>query len=335
MRIFNALFRFMIFAGLAGMLTGACFAEPDKSGQIGNPDAFDHNILSETFGYGPDDLEPAIETVFQGCSARDCIPAIDDPAFLKATEVEYLTDQDLVLAIDYLGEQRAYPTRFMDRHEIVNDWFGDEPVLITWCPLCGSGLAFERKLDGEAVEFGVSGLLHNNDLVMYDRRSESLWQQISGQAIAGPKKSQRLTGIPASMVYWPAWQTANPNGKVLAAPSADRDYSHRAYADYENSDRMLFPVSLMDARMKPKRVIYGIKIDEISIAIDADWLAGEGGWQHSIEGKNLSVRFSQSQGATATLNDQAVPIHHMFWFAWFSFNPDTALIDASNAPGND
>jgi hypothetical protein len=112
-----------------------------------------------------------LDTVFQGCPQRDCIPSIDRPKFLKTSDVGFLDGNDIVLSLTHENVTRAYPTRILDRHEIVNDTFGATPVAVTYCPLCGSGLAFVRVLDGEEVQLGVSGLLHNNDLIMYDRKT--------------------------------------------------------------------------------------------------------------------------------------------------------------------
>ena len=132
---------------------------------------FEHDILRNTFGY--DESSPSkveFEHMYQGCPARDCIPSIDDPKYVSVEQAaDFLGDSELVIAMAHNGDKRAWPIRILDFHEIVNDTIGGDPVAVTWCPLCGSGLAFERTVDGEVVEFGVSGLLHDSDLVMYDR----------------------------------------------------------------------------------------------------------------------------------------------------------------------
>lgn len=105
----------------------------------------------------------------QGCGRPDCIPSIDNPRFVAAAEAGFLADEDIVTAVELDGDARAYPVAILDYHEIVNDVTAGRPVAVTYCPLCGSGLVFERVFGGRTVEFGVSGLLHNNDLVLYDR----------------------------------------------------------------------------------------------------------------------------------------------------------------------
>ena len=301
-----------------------------RAQNIGNPRSFPVNILADTFAYSQADLDVEMKTIFQGCGIRDCIRSVDEPAFNHADEANYLAGDDLVLSLEYRGHQRAYPIRFLDRHEIVNDEFDGVPVAITYCPLCGSGLAFLRTIDGQVVEFGVSGLLHNNDLIMYDRLSNSLWQQITGTALAGPKRGSVLRSLPVTVSEWEKWKTANPGGKVLDPPHGMAMYAARPYGDYDQSDRLLFPVERQDARLHRKKIVYGVKVGDQAVAIDADWLKEKGSWSHQMKGGVLKLEQARDGGVTATLNGSPASAHRMFWFAWFSFNPQTALVDGRN-----
>lgn len=296
----------------------------------GNTRGYEVDILTDTFGYGAGDIDADIDTVFQGCSQRDCIPSIDRPDFLPASEVDYLDGDDIVLSVRHGNITRAYPARILDRHEIVNDTFAETPVAVTYCPLCGSGLAFVRVLDGEEVQLGVSGLLHNNDLIMYDRKTESLWQQITGQAIAGPKRGSTLQSLPVTMSLWAEWKAANPEAEVLAPPSGQQQYRKKTYGDYDTSDRLLFPVANLDARLHVKKVIHGVEIGELSIAVEEGWLKKNGSWEHAINGKILRLDVNDAGGVTGSLEGEPVTVHRMYWFAWYSFHPDTSLIDKRN-----
>ncbi len=122
----------------------------------GNPRGYTPDVLLEVFKLTQADSDVPFDSLLQACGARDCIPSIDQPAFVMANSVDFLRDDDLLLVLTYNGITRAYPTRILDRHEIVNDMFGSDPVAVTYCPLCGSGLAFERRQDGQVLEFGVS-----------------------------------------------------------------------------------------------------------------------------------------------------------------------------------
>jgi hypothetical protein len=294
--------------------------------RAGNTRGYEVDVLLDTFAYTAADIDADIDTVFQGCPHRDCIPSIDQPNFLKMAEADFLDADDLLLSVTHAGITRAYPTRILDRHEIVNDYFGDTPVAVTYCPLCGSGLAFVRRLDGSVVELGVSGLLHNNDLIMYDRKTDSLWQQITGQAIAGPKRGSKLESIPVTMSLWVDWKRANPDAEVLSPPSDPENYSKVAYGDYASSERLLFPVTAQDARLHVKKVIYGAEIGTKSIAVEADWLVQRGSWEHEVDGQSFRLEADASGGVVGTLDGQPIPIHRMYWFAWYSFHPNTSLI---------
>jgi len=310
-----------VFLFISAAASGA-----EDGSRAGNTRGYDVDVLVDTFGYGADDIDVDPDAVFQGCPQRDCIPSIDRPEFLKPADVDYLDGDDIVLSLTINNITRAYPTRILDRHEIVNDYFGDTPVAVTYCPLCGSGLAFVRVLDGKDVELGVSGLLHNNDLIMYDRRTQSLWQQISGTAIAGPRRGSTLQSLPVTMNLWEEWKALNPQAEVLALPASQQHYRKKAYGDYDSSGRLLFPVTARDARLHVKKVVYGVEIGEQSIAVEDQWLKNNGSWQYEINGKALRLEMNDAGGVTGSLAGEPIPVHRMYWFAWFSFHPDTSLI---------
>ena len=265
------------------MFAFSLLADENSSARPGNSRAYENDILVDTFQITQQDIDVDVDHVFQGCPKRDCIPSIDQPEFLPANQVDFLDPDDLLISVSHAGETRAYPTRILDRHEIVNDRFGETPLAVTYCPLCGSGLAFIRMVDGEETEFGVSGLLHNNDLIMYDRKTESIWQQITGQALAGPSRGDVLTAVPVSITLWSEWHKANPNAVVLVPPMDKGNYKKNAYGDYTTSDRLLFPVSTQDARLHAKKIIFGVETaGGHSIAVDSAWLSEQGSWEHEI-----------------------------------------------------
>ena len=129
---------------------------------------------------------------------RTVFPPIDDPQFVEFKDADrYLSADEPVMVVALGGEARAYPLQILLWHEIVNDTVGGEPVVVTYCPLCNTALAFQRTFEGQILDFGVTGNLRNSDLVMYDRQSESWWQQITGKAIVGTHASKLLTPVPA------------------------------------------------------------------------------------------------------------------------------------------
>ncbi len=304
-------------------------AAADQPERPRNP--FDSGILVETFGYGPD--TPSLvdyEELYQGCPARDCIPSIDDPKYVSASDATFLGDDELIMGIDINGQQRAYPARIMDYHEIVNDPIAGQPVAVTWCPLCGSGVAFDPRIDGEVIEFGVSGVLHDSDLVMYDRKTDTLWQQITGQGIMGPRKGERLEILPMTMTDWQTWRQAHPETMVLSTDTGvDRDYGDsRRYDEYEESERLAFPVSNRDLTIHPKSVVFGFEIDGHKLAVFEDKLDEQPSIETPLGDHELTIE-RRPDGSVKAIDEQgnAHPSIRLFWFAWYNFHPDTARID--------
>lgn len=291
------------------------------------------DVLRDTFQITrPDQIEVDIDEVHQGCPNRDCIPSIDEPGFAGPDDAPDVADEDLVLGLDHAGVQRAYPAFILNHHEIVNDVLAGEPIAVTFCPLCGSGVAFRRVVGGETVEFGVSGLLHNSDLILYDRASNSLWQQITGVAIAGPHRGEALSAVPLTMTTWAEWRRAHPDTEVLIADGGRRLAvgSKRPYGDYDSSKRLMFPANSGAARiLHPKQVVHGVRMPEGAVAVSERRLAAETRLTVSLGDLDLNWRREADGSVHVVRSDtgERVLAHRMFWFAWYSFNTDTALLD--------
>jgi len=177
-----------------------------------------------------------LSSLESGGPPRDGIPPIDDPRLVTVEEAsEWLADREPVIFLELNEDVRAYPLQIMVWHEIVNDTVGGVPVAITFCPLCYSAIAFDRHINGKVYDFGTSGLLRHSDLVMYDRQTESLWQQLSGEAIVGEMVGQRLKMIPAALIGFAQFKSQHPNGKVLSKVTGyRRAYGRNPYAGYDD-----------------------------------------------------------------------------------------------------
>ena len=178
----------------------------------------------------------AFEEIFSGGPPKDGIPSIDDPVFVAVAEAE-LPDQEPVLGVTIGDDTRAYPVRILIWHEIVNDVVGGVPVAVTFCPLCNTGLVFDRRLDGQVLEFGTTGKLRNSDLVMYDRTTESWWQQFLGEAIVGELTGRQLAMIPARLESFARFKERAPDGRVQIPGSTARAYGRNPYVSYDSSPR--------------------------------------------------------------------------------------------------
>jgi len=170
-----------------------------------------------------------------GGPPKDGIPSIDDPEFVSVEEADrFLDPREPVAMVELGGEVRAYPIQILIWHEIVNDEIGGEPVAVTYCPLCNSTVAFSRVVDGTPVEFGTTGMLRNSDLVMYDRRTESWWQQITAEAVVGDQTGAKLDVVPSQILSWGELQRLHPEAQVLSRETGvDRDYGTSPYGGYD------------------------------------------------------------------------------------------------------
>lgn len=174
--------------------------------------------------------------ILSGGPPKDGIPALTDPSFLAAADEQRIGAKEPVITLEIRGETpRAYPIRYLTWHEIVNDMVGGVPVAVTFCPLCNSGIVFDRRLDGELLTFGVSGKLRNSDMVMYDRETESWWQQAIGTGIVGQHSGDELTQLPAWMEGFEQFRTRNPEGVVMDEPEWPRAYGSNPYRGYDSS----------------------------------------------------------------------------------------------------
>ncbi|MFV1876670.1 DUF3179 domain-containing protein [Nioella sp.] len=178
----------------------------------------------------------AFDEILSGGPPRDGIPAIDDPDFIPVSEETRLRPTEPVIAVEFDdAPPRAYPIRYLTWHEIVNDVVDDIPIAVTFCPLCNSAITFDRRVGGDVLTFGVSGKLRNSDMIMFDRETESWWQQAIGEGIVGEHMGTELTTLPTWMESWEDFQARNPEGLVMDEPDAPRPYGQNPYVRYDSS----------------------------------------------------------------------------------------------------
>ncbi|MCF6443469.1 DUF3179 domain-containing protein [Nereida sp. MMG025] len=176
--------------------------------------------------------------ILSGGPPKDGIPALDDPQFIVVRDEDQIGEREPVIAVE-IGDARprAYPIRYLTWHEIVNDTVGGVPVAVTFCPLCNSGITFDRRVRGQVLSFGVSGKLRNSDMIMYDRETQSWWQQALGQSIVGEMTGAQLTQLPTWMESWAEFKARNPDGLVMAQPAFNRQYGRNPYVSYDSSHK--------------------------------------------------------------------------------------------------
>lgn len=236
----------------------------------------------------------------------DGIPSIDKPRFLRTPEVTFLDDKEPVLALEIDGDARAYPLQVLTWHEIVNDTVGGVPVAVTYCPLCNTALAFDRRLGRRVLSFGTSGLLLNSALVMYDRQTQSLWSHFMSTALVGVLAGQRLAAFPVAVVSWRTWSDTHPSGLVLSRETGvNRPYGRNPYPGYDDvrTPPFLFE-GKVDGRLAAKERIVGLALARDPVALRLRALRTRGVLDVQVDDMTLTVW--HLPGTTSALDEEFV-----------------------------
>lgn len=239
----------------------------------------------------------------------------------------------LVLGIVVGGEARAYPVAVPDWHELVNATLGGEPIPVSFCPLCGTGIVFDRRVAGTVRRFGVSRLLYRLDLLMYDRESESPWSQISAQSVTGPPLGQRLRLLRSKMDEWGRWRRDHPETTVLPRETGHRrDYGRSPYGGYAQSRDVMFPVP-RDPRYHPKMPTIGLRVPgEGARAYPASERARSGGSvEEGFLGHDVRVAYDPDRQVFDVAAPAQVEVVEGFWFAWAAFHPEASVHTTASA----
>ena len=183
-----------------------------------------------------------------GGPPKNGIPALDHPSFISAADGDQvLKPSDIVLGLEFDGVAKAYPIRVLNWHEVVNDDVGHQPVFLSWCPLCGSGLVYDPVWHGQRHTFGVSGLLYKRNLLFYDNETESLWSQLGGVGVTGDLAGTSLNLLPATETVWGNWKKEHPQTAVLSFNTGyRRDYARDPYSDWQMDRRLALVVRIDD-----------------------------------------------------------------------------------------
>ena len=264
--------------------------------------------------------------VRDGGPGKDGIPSIDRPDFAPASETTYIPDLRMVVGVKIGDEVRAYPHQVLDWHEIVNDRIGDTSIALVYCPLTGTGMCWNREIDGDVTEFGVSGLLYRNNLIAYDRKSDSNWSQMQLRGVNGPHISRDAEMFTVVETTWKTWKELYPDSRVHTTSTGhSRNYGGFTYgADFStNHNSILFPVANSDARLQNKTRVHGIiggSVNEADTEINVYPIGGFGDGIRLVEDRvgdrdyiiagsgsyNFAVAFELEAGNTLSLQFEAV-----------------------------
>ncbi len=249
-----------------------------------------------------------LNEIMSGGPPKDGIPAIDAPNFdaIPAAD-KWLKSPEPVILVARADEARAYPLQILIWHEIVNDTVGGIPVAVTFCPLCNTSIVFDRRLDGRVLDFGTTGKLRFSDLVMYDRQTESWWQQATGEAIVGEMTGKQLTFLPAQIISWEVFKQTYPSGKVLNRKTGhSRPYGNNPYVGYDNINSSPFLYTgPKDGRLPPMERVVTVSLNGEDVAYPFSVMEKVRVVNDTAGGRPIVVLFTK--GVTSALDGSSIP----------------------------
>ncbi len=300
-----------VIVGTAGLLGSGLTAgsPPGPLWAPGSGVAAAEQVPFDTSGWKTNFAKHSIplSEIMSGGPPKDGIPAIDKPEFVTvAAAAEWLSPKEPVILFGHGGDVRAYPLEILIWHEITNDTVGGLPVVVTFCPLCNTALAFDRRAGGRVLDFGTTGRLRYSDLVMYDRQTESWWQQATGEAIIGDLTGTRLTPLPAQIISWTAFKDAYPSGKVLSRNTGHhRAYGQNPYVGYDdvNASPFLYR-GPKDPRLRPMERVITVSLGGEDVAYPFSTLEKTPVVNDTVAGKPIVVLFEK--GVTSALDQSTI-----------------------------
>jgi|GEM_PF-6443718 len=286
-----------------------------------------------------------LQRMQQNCfSGNDCIPSIDEPKFISPKLAsKFLKDDDLVIGVAFPNAEKeddpvkAYPIKIMNWHEVVNDYVNETPVVVTYSTLTMAPRVYVTLMGGKGSMFGVSGMMINSNLVLYDRETKSLWNQFDGKALTGSQRGKALKEYPqfTELTTWGEWLKKYPTTEVLSEDTGfDRQYDEYPFGDYPDNENIYSSLEHSDTRLNPKEEIFGIMIGNQQKAYGLTELQkalpNGGTLNDDFAGQKLTINYTKN--SLSILNtqtkEQLLP-HVSYYFAWEAFYPNTEVFKPS------
>jgi hypothetical protein len=336
-----------MFALAVVLVAGGCAGSSSPGAETAAEDLSDEALDFAVEGWKTDfaKRQVSLREFQSGGPPKDGIPPVDSPRFRPVGEVDFVRPKEPVIELIVNGQARAYPLQILIWHEIVNDTVAGVPVAVTFCPLCNTTLVFDRRVEDDVLDFGTTGKLRHSDLVMYDRQTESWWQQFGGRGLVGEYAGTQLDRVPARIVAWRTFATQHPDALVLSRETGhDRPYGSNPYAGYDDVDSPpIFAVpNEDDKRLPPKERVVFIERGDEAVAIPYSTLERRRVVRVVVGGERLVVRFrpgpvsaldreaiaeSREVGAAEVLRDgRLVEFEEPFWFVVAAFRPDARIV---------
>ncbi len=270
-----------------------------------------------------------LEEIVSGGPPKDGIPALRSPKFVPVEKATFLARDDEVVGLVVQGEARAYPIRILNWHEVVNDQIAGRPVAVTYCPLTGSAVVFDRRVGENVLTFGVSGKLYQSNGLMYDHQTESLWSQLAQEAVTGERMGTRLQAVVAEVTSWEDWRSRHPKTLVLSHETGfARDYGRDPYGWHHESPEVMFPVTRVDPRLRAREWVLGVEIGGAARAYPLPSLSRHSRLDDELGGVRIRIEYEpRTRRAAVRRPDTGEPLPSVlaYWFAWAAFHPRTEV----------
>lgn len=273
------------------------------------------------------------EDIISTFAGQDTIPAIDDPVFESVSAADtYLRNEGRGLSVTYKGVARFYPYQLLVWHEVVNETFGDLPLLVTYDPLCGAGMVFERSVTRadtiahEELTFGTTGSVWNNALVLYDKETGAQWIPLLRRAVSDPLGGTELFPYPSTEMTWQQFKDTYPSGRVLSRETgADRDYTKNPYADYETNMDIYYPLTNLDGRLNAKEKVLMVFVGVESKAYPLELLEEAGTLEDTIGALTFTLTSEDDMITTVSEETANLSVFPIYWFCAAAAYPDISL----------
>nr|AGF93081.1 hypothetical protein FLSS-9_0013 [uncultured organism] len=322
----------------------------DSTGTKENQNPGENNGVEDNQDLGENNLQRIVpeNEISAACPNVDCIPSIENAKYVGQENADnWLDNDEKVIGIRINGESYAYPLKIMRYHEIVNEGIDGEKFAVTYCPICRSGFVFSRNVDGQMLEFGVSGKLYNSNLVMYDRETETLWSQIKGQAIVGPLTSKKLEVYHSDIVEWGNWKGVYSETEILSRETEAYEpfvYERNPYSMYEtvrNSNELIYD---NNTKIHNLAIVYGISAGEESTAYPEIIVEKHGKIHDKVGNQQITVVFDPDLETVKIFKEhlegdptdivasgaERLKTHGIYWGAWKDFNPEGKVYGLEN-----
>lgn len=294
-----------------------------ESGFIKVPLFLSRNFKKTDFS----NANPKIEKILSGGPGKDGIPALFNPRFESLNNSD-INDDVQVIVLQAENEIKLYPYNILVWHEIVNDKIGELSVAVTFCPLCGTAIVFDRKIEGEVLSFGVSGALIESNMVMYDKNTESLWQQSTGESLAGAHVGNILKIVPMQLISAGKARDLFPDAKILSKDTGyARDYNRNPYGGYDEiQDRLYFPVSEFGSKYPAKEIMIVFRLDDNSVAIPMKNVIEGEFLSEKVGGKEILITKTEGEVSIEDSRGMNVPFYFEMWFSFSVQHGKNAIV---------